>query len=345
MTNTLNLHHDLIQTSEALDRFLVRMDDLFDSFQQTPLVCEALEQWEKLIVQSRIVLRRFPVELSKREIVQSLNLDLERYEEGCRSALKKMREIRANGSENWTSLKRQIRQEAQNLSLRIAALQNHPLVLKFMEGKKILSARANLQWSRKLFHMMNGLLGLWIYNFSGLSERGTALLLASYLAIAVLTEIFRRRYPAFNDWVCKAIGGMMRERERSQISSATWYMFSVLIVLLVFPKPVAVLTILFVAVGDTFAGIVGSLWGKHRITPHLSWEGCLACFTACFLSTLFFTPFWLPGFALAGWALLSFSLLAGLIGTFAESVFKKLDDNLVIPLVSAPLLWLLMKFF
>jgi dolichol kinase len=43
--------------------------------------------------------------------------------------------------------------------------------------------------------------------------------------------------------------------------------------------------------------------------------------------------------------LTAFSVFSGAIGAGAESSFKRLDDNLVMPLLSATGIWLLLKLF
>ncbi len=210
-----------------------------------------------------------------------------------------------------------------------------------MQGSKLLSSRTHLQWRRKLFHTLSGLLGLWMYAYSGLSEKTVIFILATYFASAVLTEVVRRVWPSTNDTICRLMASVMRERERRQISSATWYLGSMLVVFLIFSKPIGTLTLFYIAVGDPVAGIVGTKWGKHRLANHVSQEGFAASWLICFLGTLFFMGTGIDSFQLSGGVLLIFSILGGLIGAGSESLLKQWDDNLTIPLLSAPSLWLL----
>ncbi len=124
------------------------------------------------------------------------------------------------------------------------------------------------------------------------------------------------------------------------------FLFSALFVMYFFPKPVVALSILYVGVGDPAAGIIGSYFGKHKINDHASWEGLFACFMACFACTYLFTGTgFIEGFKISGLPLLGFAILGGLIGMLAEGLFPDLEDNLVIPLASAPALWVLLKLF
>lgn len=211
------------------------------------------------------------------------------------------------------------------------------------EGRKLLSSRSHLQWRRKIFHTASGLIGLWLYAYSGFSELAVVLLLAACFSGAVMTEVIRRVWPKTNDIICGRMGAIMRERERTQISSATWYMGSMLVVFLVFPKYIAVPVLFYIAVGDTVAGIVGSQWGKHSLAKHVSLEGSLAAWVSCFAGTFFFMKTGIEGFSFEGLMLWIVSFCGACIGAGSESILKKWDDNLTIPLLSAPLLWLVTR--
>lgn len=216
---------------------------------------------------------------------------------------------------------------------------------QWMTGKKLLASRHHFQWGRKSFHVANSLFGLWLYVFSGASDRFVILFLAGYFAFNLTIDLARKKFPKFNEKICRSFAGIMREDERNRISSASWYLGSILAIMLLFPKDVVILCVLFVAFGDTAAGIIGVYLGRHKISPRISLEGLAAGFVACFLSTWLFTLFWLPNFRLFGLRAVGFSLAAATIGTAAEALYKKLDDNLMIPVLSAPLVFVLMLFF
>lgn len=344
--HAIAIHQGLLQINQAFEKFAQNLDSALSSINSHEMIREKMNQWRELIHQTKTLLARFPKEIRNREFVRSMLAELDQCDGTLNNFRQSVKELKINGRDTALNFFKQARSEAAHLSVRLRTLRTHPLILKFIEGKKILASRKHLQWGRKIFHTFNGLLGMWIYNFSGLTKGQTIGVLLFFISIAVATEIGKRASPSFNDWVCRTLSGIMRERERHGISSATLYMLAVLFVLLFFPINVGVLTLLFVAVGDTVAGIVGTLWGKHRINSHVSIEGFLGGFTACFLCTLLFVSAgWLDGFYLAGFSLLLFSTLAGLIGSLSECVLKRFDDNLVIPILSAPSLWLVMKFF
>src|SRR5262249_9739780 len=121
----------------------------------------------------------------------------------------------------------------------------------------------------------------------------------------------------------------------------SFFALSTFLVCLLFPKGIAILSILYLGLGDTAASIVGVRWGRHKFGGRFSIEGSLAFFAVCFLATLFY-PRLDPHFH---GPILLFALLGGLIGAFSERIFPRLDDNLVIPLFSALALRCLLPFF
>ena len=226
----------------------------------------------------------------------------------------------------------------------VRALEEHALIQKFLKGEKILGSRENIQWERKITHTFLGLSFLYLFVYSGWSSAQVWTLAGPFMALAFTLELARHLNPKINNWVWHVFGPMMRESEKTRVNAAVLYILSMAIVYLIFPIEVAMLTLLFIAVGDTVAGLVGIYWGRHKISSHVSAEGFLACFATCallaalcagvlFKSTLPLAP------------LILFSLLGGLVGALAESSLQKLDDNLVMPLLSAPALWGLMKIF
>jgi dolichol kinase len=207
-----------------------------------------------------------------------------------------------------------------------------------------MGCRTRLQWGRKAMHLSTALIGLWLYVWVDADRVGMLWLVSAWLVLALGVEWGRRRSHGFNARLCRLFAPIMRERERLRITSATWYLVSMLPVFAVFPKAVAGLTLWFVGMGDTAAGIVGTLWGRRRLTPHISVEGCLATFAVCFVGAWLFASM-MDAEAIGFGARMGFASTAAFIGTVAESVLNQFDDNLVIPLISAPALWGLTHLF
>jgi dolichol kinase len=106
----------------------------------------------------------------------------------------------------------------------------------------------------------------------------------------------------------------------------------------VFPKPVAVLSILFLAIGDPVASTVGTLYkGRSvKIFHGKSLHGTGAGFIACMVLTWAFLRFT----GMQGLDLIRLSLLGGFAGAFAEVLPLDIDDNFTVPVISGFILWI-----
>ena len=128
----------------------------------------------------------------------------------------------------------------------------------------------------------------------------------------------------------------MRESERNKVSGMPFYALGVGIALTFFYKPIALLAVLFLIFADPISSIVGIKFGRTKILPNKSLEGCVAGFLTCFLFlTAAFTGLSVMPF-LATWKWMTFCFFAGVIGMFSEmaSVYN-LDDNFTVPVISS----------
>lgn len=342
----------LIQLENYLGDLKITRDEALEHLKSR--VAEKLHEWNVRIYELKVQLTNLPLEIANHDIILNLKKRLEKCEVKARSCYLSLRaagqqsQAKKNLQETFAQFMaalKKYREEASKLAKETQSFSVRQMLAKITAGGKVLASRTRLQWRRKIFHTFNGLLGIWLWGYSGLSEIAVIMILAAFLSFAVGTEIVRRVYPSYNDKVLKMVGPMMRERERTQISSATWYLGSIMVLFLVYPKEVGIMALWYVAMGDTFAGIIGTRFGKHKFGNHLSVEGSLAAFAVCFLGTLLFAHTGFDTFVLTGSKLWLFSLAGGIIGAGAEASFKRIDDNLVIPMVSAPLLWGLIRLF
>ena len=337
----LEIHEDLHRFLSYLEEQLAAANQYSaETFQRLKdRLAEGSAEWQNIAQRARNLLGSLPREIAHRNISGELSLALERCEQNVRLWYDKV---------SWDDLVQSLqkfRLLAKDLSVNLGSLQDHPLFQNFLQGQRVLSSRTQLQWGRKFFHTLTGLFGLWLYGYSGLSETTVTWILAACFTGASTTELLRHLSPELNRRICNNMRGIMRERERHKISSATYFMGAMLVIFLIFPKDVNMLALYFTSVGDTAAGIVGSRWGRHRFATHVSLEGTLAAFGICFIGTLFLAAYGLSGYRPQGWDLWLFSFGAASAATLAESSFKRFDDNLTIPLLSAPALWLLMRLF
>jgi dolichol kinase len=107
-------------------------------------------------------------------------------------------------------------------------------------------------------------------------------------------------------------------------------------VVFLFPKPIALLAVLYLAFGDPAAAITGTAIGKTKLWAKKSLEGALANFIVSATVTALFALFYLKANPEVLFAL---SVGGGLSSMLAESLPTRVDDNFTIPVVSALLMY------
>jgi dolichol kinase len=130
----------------------------------------------------------------------------------------------------------------------------------------------------------------------------------------------------------------MRSCEVDRFSGVPYYLSAAILAIGIFPQPIAVLSILYLACGDPIASLFGILYGKKsiRFANGKSCVGTIAGISTCAVTTFIF----LNGLHLSGGTLLGLTLIGGLAGGTAELLPFEVDDNFVIPIVSGFILWL-----
>lgn len=205
-----------------------------------------------------------------------------------------------------------------------------------VNGPTGLHLRSDLHLARKVWHMFMGATMASIY-FSGMSVHVAVLCLSVALCLSVSLEFARLRVPSFNEKIVRLWGPVMRHCEINRVSGIPFYILATLLAIGIFPKPIAVLSILYLAFGDPVASVVGILYGKYgpRFSNGKSLIGTLAGVATCTLVGFFF----LKTLSLPPTVYLSLVLIGGIAGGVAELAPFEMDDNLSIPIVSGFVLW------
>jgi dolichol kinase len=178
---------------------------------------------------------------------------------------------------------------------------------------------------RKRIHLATALVpaAAWVL------PRGVVIaLLVVAVAVALAIEWARRTVRWARYQFLRRTRTMLREHERRGMAGATYMAIAYLLALIVFPLLVAVAAMLYNALGDSAAAIVGRRWGRHRTSWGKSWEGAAAALVVNLA---------------VGWALPGVPLLAVLLGAAAATLLEflplPLDDNLRITLGGGLALW------
>lgn len=200
--------------------------------------------------------------------------------------------------------------------------------------------KSDIHWARKLWHM-GGVLFI-AFCYSQVSQATAVIGLAIVWLLFVPPDIIRQKNPQVNDFLVRYFRPLMRQHEFKKLSGTTYLLTGVLIVVLLFPRDIVLLTMLYLALADPLASLIGIKYGKDKLFGHKSLQGTLAAYVVCALLTFSFLQ--THGILLD--RIMIVTLLGGLIGCLAELIpIGNIDDNFTLPLVSATSLYALFYFF
>jgi dolichol kinase len=182
---------------------------------------------------------------------------------------------------------------------------------------------------RRVFHASSGLLlGLGPV-FLGIPVAVTAALLTATLVIALTLDLVRLRFPEVNRRFFVYLRVLASPREAVGVASSTWYLVGAIISWVVFPPAYASAALVVLGLADPAASVLGRLYGTVPLGKG-SVQGALV-FTAvawAILAVMLGNPLPMAGVALAV--------------ALAEIIPGLVDDNLIIPLVTGALLWIVL---
>ena len=204
-----------------------------------------------------------------------------------------------------------------------------------------LSTRHNLQIARRLFHMLNGGIIATLYAIS-FSHSQMVHFLGTIACLLYVVEQIRINYPENAAKLLPFTKFIIRAEEQLKESAMVPYAMAVLLTIITFPKPIALIGIYSLAIADPISAIVGIKFGKHKITPTRSIEGGVAFFLTIFLVSLFVLSAYFGSFSFLSFFI---SLLLGLICAVFDLIPVKIDDNLTIPLFTSLALWIICTIF
>ena len=183
---------------------------------------------------------------------------------------------------------------------------------------------AHLHLPRRLFHMVAAsffpLLALFVDR-----DLHLTLLLAS-TTVFVVGDVARLYLKPLGAMFHRLFGPLLREREDNRITGASYVLLGTLAVFALLPREVAILAVLFVALGDPVAAIVGIR------SPGLRVFGKSPLGTAAMIATCLSTAgalHWTGAISL-GWP----AVVGGVVAGLTELLPLPLDDNLWGPLAA-----------
>jgi dolichol kinase len=153
------------------------------------------------------------------------------------------------------------------------------------------------------------------------------LLIATLIAIAL--DVIRLNEPRIRTLFYYLFGKMVRDHERYSLLGSTYVLLASLICVYAFERPIAIVAIAFVQVGDAMAAVVGRAFGRLKVFDK-SLEGSLACLASCIAVGLLYPgdPILQPSDPFT-WSMI---MGGAVMATLFELVPMPLDDNLRISL-------------
>lgn len=189
---------------------------------------------------------------------------------------------------------------------------------------------------RKLIHLFSLSIPI-LYYFIPSSTSITILLCLTIFALFIDGGRFISK--SFANIFYKAFGFLLRkhelDKEKKNLTGATYVLLSALICALIFPKVIFVTAFSILIISDTMAALIGRKFGKRKFLRK-SLEGTLSFFISASIVVIF-TPK-VSGFPME----YVIGFVAAFVGAIVENISYGLaDDNLTIPLSVGLTMWAL----
>ena len=185
------------------------------------------------------------------------------------------------------------------------------------------------EYKRKLIHLFNLAIPFsYLYVFP---EKWVFVKLLSILmVVCIIFDILRHKVAWVKSLFTLFINSMLRGHEQEgKLTGATWVMIGAVISIILFSKPVAIIALIFMSLGDSAAGLIGQRYGKHKIW-NKSWEGFFGGLFVCIIIGMNYSL--LP---------MTISLSGAVAAMVMEILPIPLDDNFKIPLGAGAIMMML----
>ncbi|MFA7708418.1 MAG: diacylglycerol/polyprenol kinase family protein [Candidatus Pacearchaeota archaeon] len=187
---------------------------------------------------------------------------------------------------------------------------------------------------RKLFHILGGILGIFLIQFNLINTR----IIFSVLVFGIILSIIclKHRVPIISSFLDTF--GRKEEQEHLPGRALIFAAAGVLLCLQLFEKNIALASLIILTFSDSTSLLVGKYLGKTKtiLNKEKNIEGTIAGVLVSTSLASFFVPFYL---AFIG------SLAAGFFELLTIRVQElKVDDNLIIPLSAGTIMFLVQMF-
>lgn len=155
------------------------------------------------------------------------------------------------------------------------------------------------------------------------------LIMAFLCLVSIAIDFGRLRVSILRKIFTKWFNPLLKPEEiQGHFTGATWVFLGATVTVILFPRSIAILSLFFLFLGDPMAAITGTRLGRIRIF-HKSLEGFLGGLLVCFL---------------IAWVYPAPDILIRMEGAAMAMLIEimpfPIDDNFLIPVGSAFLMWL-----
>ena len=187
------------------------------------------------------------------------------------------------------------------------------------------------EFLRKLIHIFSIIIPLGYFFYIKDKVIMTIILLVLTLSALLIEYARRNRKNNIGYFFQKYFKSILRSNEkRGYFTGATWMLIGFTITVLIFENDIAVLALLFLSIGDSFAGIVGRVFPLGKVW-NKSISGSLAGLIGCITF----------GFIINTALPFEVIVLGAISGMFIELFPLKMDDNFSIPIFSGTIMQIL----
>ena len=150
-------------------------------------------------------------------------------------------------------------------------------------------------------------------------------LIGSGALLAIAMEASRLRSPRLNALHMAVFGPILKQSESAEITGATWFLIAAFFTFFFYGPEVALPALLFVAIGDPAAALVGSRFPGPRFRGK-SPSGIVAFIAASLGVWAMVCAF---GYGTWSWAI----VIGAVVAAAVEFTPVPIDDNLTVPLL------------
>jgi len=185
-----------------------------------------------------------------------------------------------------------------------------------------------MEYQRKIFHIASGTAVSLLYYYSIINK--THLIILSAIAIILYFAYKQYQIPIMHQFVM----ALERKENLKQAGlTSVLFLLGCTITTLLYSKETATAAILILAWGDSISYLIGIHGKLPYLNPKKTWEGVIAGIITGTIAAQFFAKWWI---SLAG------ATTAMLIEGLDLKIFGwKIDDNLLIPLISGAIITIL----